>query len=120
MYNSWNKIKITQDKSNLDNITMDAGNNIEAKCKVKLPNISVNNIEVQPYYGRIQKNGVVDDISISPMKLIEEDESKNEYTYVAKINLVNGGNYGYTFRAMPKHEMILDSANLNVVKWITE
>ena len=120
LYNSWNKIKITQDKSNLDNITMDAGNNIEVKCKVKLPNISVNNIEVQTYYGRIQENGVVDDISIIPMKLIDKDEEKNEYMYSAKINLVNGGNYGYTFRAMPKHEMILDSANLNLVKWITD
>ena len=45
---------------------------------------------------------------------------KNEYTYSAKINLINGGNYGYTFRAMPKHEMMLDSANLNLVKWITD
>ena len=120
LYNSWDKIKISQDKGNLDNITMDAGNNIEVKCKVKLPNISVNNIEVQTYYGRIQENGVVDDISIIPMKITEEDEKKNEYTYSAKINLVNGGNYGYTFRAMPKHEMILDSANLNLVKWITD
>ena len=120
LYNSWEKIKISQDKGNLDNITMDAGNNIEVKCNVKLPNISVNNIEVQTYYGRIQENGVVDDISIIPMKLIEKDEKKNEYTYSAKINLINGGNYGYTFRAMPKHEMMLDSANLNLVKWITD
>ena len=97
LYNSWEKIKISQDKGNLDNITMDAGNNIEVKCNVKLPNISVNNIEVQTYYGRIQENGVVDDISIIPMKLIEKDEKKNEYTYSAKINLINGGNYGYTF-----------------------
>ena len=85
LYNSWEKIKISQDKGNLDNITMDAGNNIEVKCNVKLPNISVNNIEVQTYYGRIQENGVVDDISIIPMKLLEKDEKKNEYTYSAKI-----------------------------------
>ena len=79
LYNSWEKIKISQDKGNLDNITMDAGNNIEVKCNVKLPNISVNNIEVQTYYGRIQENGVVDDISIIPMKLIEKDEKKNYF-----------------------------------------
>ncbi len=120
LYNSWDNIKITQDKGNLDNITMDAGNNIEVKCKVKLPNISVNNIEVQVYYGRIQENGVVDDITIIPMKLVESNSENNIYTYTAKINLVNGGNYGYTFRVMPKHEMILDSANLNLVKWITD
>ena len=116
--NSWNKIQITQ-KENLDNITIDSGDNIEVQCMVKLPNIDVENIEVQVYYGRIDENGVVDDISIIPMQMIEGDLDSKEYTYKAKINLINGGNYGYTFRVMPKHEMLLESANLNLVKWIT-
>ena len=120
LFNNWDDIKITQEHDNLDNITIDAGNNIDVKCKVKLPNIAPENIEAQVYYGRIQENGVVDDISIIPMKLIEENKEAKEYTYSAKIQLVNGGNYGYTFRVMPKHEMLLDSANLNLVKWITK
>lgn len=119
LYNNWEDIVITQEKNNLDNITIDAGNNIEVKCKVHLPNISAENIETQVYYGRIQENGVVDDISIIPMKLIEENKEEKTYTYSAKIQLINGGNYGYTFRVMPKHEMLLDSENLNLVKWIT-
>ena len=117
--NTWKDIEITQE-DNLENITIDAGNNIEVKCKVKLPNISKNNIEVQVYYGRIDENGVVDDINIITMTLESEDELNRTYTYKGKVNLVNGGNYGYTFRVMPKHEMILDSANLNLIKWITK
>ena len=120
LYNNWDDIKITQPKDNLDNITIDAGNNIEVKCKVTLPNVSKDNIETQVYYGKIGENGVVDDITIIPMKRIEDDDESKEYTYQAKIPLVNGGNYGYTFRVMPKHEMLLDSENLNLVKWITK
>lgn len=116
--NTWNDIEITQE-NNLDNITLDAGNNIEVKCKVKLSNIAKENIETQVYYGRISENGTVDDINIIPMELEDSDEENKTYTYKAKINLVNGGNYGYTFRVMPKNEMILDSANLNLIKWIT-
>ena len=117
---TWDQIEIIQEKSNLDNITLDAGNNIEVKCKVKLPNIKKENIQPQVYYGRIDENGVVDDITIIPMELDDEDEENKIYTYKAKVNLVNGGNYGYTFRVMPKHEMILDAENLNLVKWITK
>ena len=117
--NAWNDIEITQE-NNLDNITLDAGNNIEVKCKVKLSNINKENIEAQVYYGRISENGTVDDITIIPMELEDSDEENRTYTYKAKVNLVNGGNYGYTFRVMPKHEMILDSANLNLIKWITK
>ena len=117
--NAWDNIEITQE-NNLDNITLDAGNNIEVRCKVKLPNINKDNIEAQVYYGKISENGTVDDISIILMELEEADEESKIYTYKAKVNLINGGNYGYTFRVMPKHEMILDSANLDLIKWITK
>lgn len=119
LMNAWDNIEITQE-NNLDNITLDAGNNIEVRCKVKLPNINKDNIEAQVYYGKISENGTVDDISIIPMELEEADEESKIYTYKAKVNLINGGNYGYTFRVMPKHEMILDSANLDLIKWITK
>ena len=117
LYQSWNDIKIIQE-NNLDNITIDAGNQIDVKCKVILPNISENNIMAQVYYGRIEDNGVVDDIQVIPMKLEEKDEENKTYTYTAKIKLVNGGEYGYTFRVMPKHEMLLDPENLDLIKWI--
>ncbi len=119
LYINWKDIEITQ-KNNLNNITMDAGNNIEVKCEVKLPNISVDNIEAQCYYGKILDNGIVENVSIIPMKLTAKDEENKIYEYTTKIELRTGGNYGYTFRVMPKHEMLLDSENLNLVKWITD
>lgn len=117
--NNWNNIKIMQ-MSNLDNITIDAGNNIEVSCAVELPNIDKENVEVEVYYGKILDNGVVRKMKVIPMKLEEKIEGKeNTYLYKAKIELTTGGNYGYTFRVMPKHEMILETANLDLVKWIT-
>ncbi len=117
--NNWNDIKIYQ-MSNLDNITLDAGNNIDVTCAVELPNINKDNIEVQVYYGKILDNGVVKSMAIIPMKFEENVADKNNtYLYKAKIELTTGGNYGYTFRVMPKHKMLLDPANLDLVKWIT-
>ena len=119
MYNNWDKIEIEQ-MNNLDNITLDAGNNIEVHCMVRLPNISEENITVEAYYGKILDNGLVENVSIIPMKLEKKDNDKREYYYNAKIELTTGGNYGYTFRVMPKNEMILEPSNLNLVKWITK
>ena len=65
---NWKDIKITQ-INNLDNITIDAGNKIEVSCEVELPNINVENIEVEVYYGKILENGVVENVSIIPMQL---------------------------------------------------
>ena len=119
LFTNWKDIKINQ-LNNLDNITIDAGNNIDVKCEVELPNISQENISVEVYYGKILDNGIVENVSIIPMKLEDKDEENKKYLYTAKIELTTGGNYGYTFRVMPKHEMILEPTNLNLVKWITK
>ena len=55
--NNWKNIKIHQ-TSNLNNITLDAGNNIEVTCKVELPNINRENIEVEAYYGKLTKKAI--------------------------------------------------------------
>lgn len=54
------------------------------------------------------------------MTLIDSNDEAKEYEYKATIELVSGGNYGYTFRVMPKSDKILDVANLDLVKWITK
>ena len=116
---NWENIKIEQ-YNNLDNISIDAGNNIEVNCKVTLPDISVENINVEVYAGKITDNGTIENINIIPMELVERNDETKEYTYKAKLELTTGGNYGYTFRVMPKHQMLLDAENLNLVKWITK
>lgn len=118
MYLNWDKIKLEQ-MNNLEDITIDAGNKIDVQCKVTLPDISVENITVEVYAGRITDNGTIENITITPMELTEKDEKKREYLFKTKLELSTGGNYGYTFRVMPKHPMILDPENLNLIKWIT-
>ncbi len=115
---SFDKIVITQENTNADNETIDAGKSIKVRCKVKLPNISVDKIQVQVYYGQIEDTGVVSNAVVIPMKLIESDEENRTYRFETDVELTTGGNYGYTFRVMPKHEMILDAENLDLVKWI--
>ncbi len=119
MYTSWKDIKITQN-NNLDNITIDAGNQIEVHCIVNLPeNIDCNSIRTEVYYGKILENGIMEQIQTVPMNLIEQDDENRTYKYSAKIELKTGGNYGYTFRVMPQTVMMLDTANLDLIQWVT-
>jgi len=119
MYLNWNDITIRQ-LNNLDNITMDAGNTIDVMCNVNLPNIDVDSITAQVYYGKILDTGTVENVSIIPMNLVQSDDNERNYTFTAKIELTTGGNYGYTFRIMPKHEMLPDPENMDLIKWITK
>ena len=115
---NWNKIQITQENvNNINNETIDAGHKVVVACKVKLPNLKKENIQVQVYCGQIMDNGKLENVTITNMDFKFEDEESKECVYGAEIELKTGGNFGYTFRVMPKHDMILDSENLNLVKW---
>lgn len=116
---NWDNILIEQ-TDNPENIKIEAGEAIEVSCKVTLPNIEKEDVRVEVYCGKISDDGRVEDTVVIPMKLIAEEKEYKRYTYTAKISLSSGGNYGYTFRVMPTNEMLLDSENLNLVKWITK
>ena len=118
LYTNWKDIQIEQVENNADDITVDAGAEIEVRCEVTLPNIDVSHIRVEVYYGKILENGAVKSEQIIPMQIEGSDEENRKYNYVAKIKLSSGGDYGYTFRVMPEHDMILDSENLDLVKWV--
>ena len=118
MYSNWKDIQIEQVANNADNITVDAGAEIEVRCAVTLPNIECNSIRTEVYYGKFLENGTVEDVKIIPMKLEKKEEESKKYYYVANIKLNSGGNYGYSFRVMPQNEMLLDSENLDLIKWI--
>ena len=104
--------KLYGEENNANDLTIDAGNTIEVKCKVILPNINEENIEVQVYYGQIMDNGIVDNIHIIPMKLVEKDEANRTYGYKAKVELSTGGDFGYTFRAVSYTHLTLPTNSL--------
>ena len=115
----WNEIEISQE-NNIDNVKLNAGDTISVSCYVKLPNFNPDNVSVQVYYGQILENGTVNNISVTEMKRVDSKEESDKIKYETDIKLTTGGNFGYTFRVMPKHEMLMDSANMNLIKWMTK
>ena len=119
LISNWENILIEQ-VENPENIRIDAGEAIDVSCKVTAPNLNKEDIRVEAYCGKISDDGRVENVTIVPMDLVAEENEYKRFTYSAKISLSSGGNYGYTFRVMPTNEMLLDSENLNLVKWLTK
>ena len=112
---NWQKISISQEE-NVDNTKLVAGSKIKVRCAVDFKDVSKDDAAVQLYLGKIMENGTVKNEYIEEMKLVEEKDGK--CIYEAALKLENGGNFGYTFRVMPKHEMLTEAENMNLVKWI--
>ena len=116
---NWANIQITQDR-NVDNARLVAGTQITVNCELYLPNIEEENADMQVYFGQFLNNGTVRNVYTVTMNKVAENKEEHKYTYEATLDLKTGGNYGYTFRVMPKHKMLIDSENLDLVKWITK
>ena len=115
--NRWESIRIDQPE-NIDNAKLVAGSKIKARCYVDLAGIDEKNAEVQVYFGQFLENGSVKNVYTHPMKKIGEENGMLLYEGI--IELPTGGNYGYTFRVMPKHEMLLNPENMNLIKWLVK
>lgn len=115
----WESIVIEQPESdNTNNAKLVAGSKIKVRCLVSLGNIEESHASVQVYFGQFMENGNVKNVSTTEMKKVGEKDGKFEYE--GTIELETGGNFGYTFRVMPKHEMLLDAENMNLIKWLTK
>ena len=119
MVNNWDKIEIEQIDSQ-ENTIANVGDMIYVRCKVKLEEINVTDIDVQVYYGKISTLGIIEDKDVVSMECIsaENIDDRNVFEYAANIELNISGNYGYTFRIVPKTDMVLRQENLNLVKWL--
>jgi len=113
----WESIRLDQPE-NIENAKLVAGSKIKAKCYVDLAGIDEENLDIQIYFGQFLENGSVKNVSTTTMKKVGEENGMNIYEGVVK--LYTGGNYGYTFRVMPKHEMLLDPENMNLIKWLVK
>lgn len=116
---NWNNIVITQDR-NVDNARLVAGSQITVNCEVQLNDIDEDSTDVQVYFGQILESGTVKSVYTQTMDKVGEKKEDNKYYYEKTLDLSTGGNFGYTFRVMPKHEMLTEPENLNLVKWITK
>ena len=114
---NWDKIKITQDR-NVDNARMNAGSMITVNCEVEFPpEISEENTNVQVYFGQILESGTIRNVYTKTMRKVSENKEEHKVYYEADLELITGGNFGYTFRVLPKHDMLMDPENMDLIKW---
>ena len=43
---------------------------------------------------------------------------ENTYTCTAQLQLLDGGQYAYTYRVIPYHPMLINKYDLGLIKWI--
>lgn len=115
---NWENISI-ESTNNLEELNTNAGDELELKCVANLGNISPEDVVVELFYGKFDDTNKMVNSSYLKMEMINKLED-NRYEYSTKLNINNGGNYGYTFRVMPTHPLLINNQDMALCKWLTK
>ncbi len=113
IYNKWEQINIkeviTEKKSEFH-----VGDEIEIKAKIYLGDISKDSINVEIFYGKLDKEDNIINGKIIEMNV--EDIKDSIYIYKGKIKIDESGSYGFHIRVIPFHEGIINKLSDGLIK----
>ena len=116
MIKDWQGISISSPVIN-DEVSMNAGDTLDLTCTVSLGAIPPSSVTVEVFYGKFVNGEKLSNSIFKEMEL-SQDLDNNTYEYKTTLAIDNGGNYGYTFRVLPKHDMMINKQDMSLVKWI--
>ncbi len=116
LLSNWNNITLTSQSINSE-VSISAGNSLDLSCTVSLGNIPPESVTVEVYYGKFINGEKILNSAFKEMTLAN-DLGNSTYEYKTSITIDNGGNYGYTFRVLPNHDMLISKHDMSLVKWL--
>lgn len=118
---NWPQVQIIAEKTmnKLKDQNLISGETVTITTSVSLGNIDPSSVKVQIFYGNVGKNNTIDNPVIIDMKVDE----RNDYgicRYSADINLLEGGEYGYTFRVIPCNNDLINEFDMGLIRWVVQ
>ncbi len=116
--NNWAQVQLIAEKNanDLRDYKSSSGQEIYLSVNAQLGAIDPTNVEVEVYYGNLENGRIVNAQSLE-MNCVEK-LSENLYRYEINLNIEDGGEYAYTFRATPKHPDIINRFDLGLIRWV--
>jgi len=117
IFTEWPNVQILADKEGvrLKEQYAKSGESILLNAIVKLGNLTPDDVEVQVYYGCVINNTIRQGECVE-MKVSGQHDSSS-YAYTATLNISDGGEYGYSFRVIPKHINLFNKYDMPLMKW---
>ncbi|MCX6154346.1 MAG: alpha-glucan family phosphorylase [Candidatus Kapabacteria bacterium] len=113
----WSSVEII-DISIKDNINTYLGKPIHVSTIVALGQLKPEDVTVQVYYGSVNPHNEMIDVNYETLGLIKSEA--NYHYYEGYYNCPGTGVQGFTIRILPRHDMMVNSADLYLCAWANQ
>lgn len=111
----WSDIRIISETHTFRDHCLTAGKSITLNVMVNLGNLAPEDVAVEVYYGSLKNNCIRHGEAVEMDYMKQTDSSV--YHYSVNLTIAEGGEYGYTFRIIPKHKDLFNKYDLPFIKW---
>ncbi len=112
----FNKVGILEIKYEKDK-NFKIGENFEVSVIINSSSIKDEDLKVEIYYGKLEQGDKLTGSMLTEL-LPELRTSEGNIIYRGKVFCKISGNIGFKVRVTPKHKYMVDSLELNLVKWM--
>lgn len=118
---SWPQVQIVTDKAMKlqKGGRIKSGEEINLSTDVILGGIEPSDVRVELYFGRIAGGNIIDNPETVEMDMVAK-QGPGTYRYSVNIRLIEGGEYGYTFRVMPYHADLINKSEMALIRWVVQ
>ena len=114
---SWDSVHINPINLNAyESSPISVNQTIETACLAYLGDINPSDVNVEVYVGKITDTGVLCESKIKKMDLVQKNGDM--YEYRSEVLMNNGGNYGFTYRVIPRNPKLINKQEMGLVKWV--
>ena len=114
---NWNSIKIISTEAAITNKTVFVNEEYPVNAEIYLGDLTPGDVEVQLYYGPLDKTDNPHFYSTVVMKNSSNKTTNGNYNYVGKIICAKSGQTGFTIRILPKNNLLINQFELGLVSW---
>ncbi len=116
--NGWKNVSIESVESQNNDSQIFVGEDYKIKAKVKLGDLKPKDVEVQIYYGPVDKQDNPKYNSTVIMKVDRKDKNNAAvYNYSGEVKCLHSGEQGFTIRIVPKNDLLIHPFELGVIYW---
>ena len=114
----WDKVRFTGVSGGSSNEAVKVGDKYLVEARVELGALTPNDVELQIYFGNMDEQEVQNSNEFVKMEFVDEGNKSKQHKFKGEIDCSKTGQFGYTLRILPKHELLVNQFELGLIRWV--
>ncbi|MFC8132367.1 alpha-glucan family phosphorylase [Streptomyces sp. NPDC057302] len=112
---AWPRVAVDHVEATATGATAELGATLSLRVRVRLGELTPDDVEVQTIAGRVDPEDVIADAVPMPLKPVGGPDAEGRRLYEGPLALDRTGPFGYTVRILPSHRLLASGAELGLV-----